>query len=106
MGAVTRVVIIMPLTKECPQCCSVVNVRESKFYCGHLYVTKHSKPVLTIKSRKSSLIHFTEYVIQLDHMIFTHSWVHKVYICDRLCENQSYESKLINFADIIENRQF
>ena len=56
MGAVTRVVIIMPLTKECPQCCSVVNVRKSKFPCGHLFVTKRSKPVLTIKSRKHRMI--------------------------------------------------
>ena len=68
VGVVTRVVIIQLLTKGCSQCCSVINVRKLKCPCGHSFVTKCSKPVLTM----SSLHSLHEHVIQLDHMTFTH----------------------------------
>ena len=40
----------MPLCKACPGCGGMVNVRKVSCSCGHVFITKRSKPRLTAKS--------------------------------------------------------
>ena len=50
----------MPLCKVCPGCGGMVNVRKVSCSCGHVFITKHSKPRLTAKSgsRKHTMSSF------------------------------------------------
>ena len=50
----------MPLCKACPGCGGMVNVRKVSCSCGHVFITKRSKPRLTAKSgsRKHTMSSF------------------------------------------------
>ena len=37
----------MPLCKTCPGCGGMVNIRKVSCSCGHVFITKSSKPRLT-----------------------------------------------------------
>ena len=44
----------MPLTKSCPECCAIVNVKKSVCDCGHCFVLK--RKVSQDTARKSQRI--------------------------------------------------
>ena len=50
----------MPLCKACPGCGGMVNVGKVSCSCGHVFITKRSKPRLTAKSgsRKHTMSSF------------------------------------------------
>ena len=50
----------MPLCKACPGCGGMVNIRKVSCSCGHVFVTKRSKPRLTARSstRKQAMSSF------------------------------------------------
>ena len=37
----------MPLCKACPGCGGIVHIRKVSCSCGHVFATKHNKPLLT-----------------------------------------------------------
>ena len=47
----------MPLCKACPGCGGIVHIRKVSCSCGHVFATKHNKPLLT-SSRKHTLRSF------------------------------------------------
>ena len=50
----------MPLCKACPGCGGMVNISKVSCSCGHVFVTKRSKPRLTARSstRKQAMSSF------------------------------------------------
>ena len=48
----------MPLRKACPGCGGMVRIRKVRCSCGHVFVSKHNKHVLT-PSRKHTLRSFS-----------------------------------------------
>ena len=50
----------MLLSKPCPSCGGVVTVRKTNCSCGHVFVAKRDKPVLTTRSasRKHTMSNF------------------------------------------------
>ena len=47
----------MPLCKACHGCGDIVHIRKVSCSCGHVFATKHNKPLLT-SSRKHTLRSF------------------------------------------------
>ena len=62
----------MPLCKACPGCGGMVNVRKVSCSCGHVFITKRSKPRLIAKSgsRKHTMSSFR--ALETDEQVASH----------------------------------
>ena len=64
----------MPLSKKCPDCGALTNVRRSHCSCGYFFVTKHSRTIKSA-SRKQAMSAFG--VLDTEEKVFERRLLNK-----------------------------